>query len=71
MFLCIFGAIYRFRFRLFAQAGNSTSLVLIYLEVGAVSVGVSEDFAFYLISIANASSLFGRLTASAVTDRMG
>ncbi|KAF9047236.1 major facilitator superfamily domain-containing protein [Rhodocollybia butyracea] len=37
----------------------------------AVAVGVSPEMAFYLISIANASSAFGRIVAGFMTDRIG
>ncbi|KAF7370383.1 MFS domain-containing protein [Mycena sanguinolenta] len=35
--------------------------VLTYIDVSAVAAGVSPDFSFYLVSIANGCSLFGRL----------
>lgn len=37
----------------------------------AVSVGISSDYAFYLVAIANASSLFGRFCAGGLSDRIG
>ncbi|KAJ6589954.1 major facilitator superfamily domain-containing protein [Mycena vulgaris] len=45
--------------------------VLTYIDVSATSVGVSPDFSFYLISMANAASLFGRLMSGVATDRLG
>ncbi|KAJ7186131.1 major facilitator superfamily domain-containing protein [Mycena filopes] len=45
--------------------------VLIYIDVSAVSVGVSPNFAFYLVSIANGCSLFARLAAGVGADRFG
>ncbi|KAJ7231881.1 major facilitator superfamily domain-containing protein [Mycena haematopus] len=45
--------------------------VLTYIDVSAVSVGVSPDFSFYLVSIANGCSLFGRLAGGIVSDRIG
>ncbi|KAJ7696439.1 MFS general substrate transporter [Mycena rosella] len=45
--------------------------VLTYIDVSAVSVGVSPDFSFYLISIANGSSLFGRIAGGISSDRFG
>ncbi|KIK51630.1 hypothetical protein GYMLUDRAFT_50448 [Collybiopsis luxurians FD-317 M1] len=45
--------------------------VLTYIEVSALSVGVSPDLAFYLVSIANASSAFGRIIAGVMADRIG
>ncbi|KAJ7198605.1 MFS general substrate transporter, partial [Mycena pura] len=46
-------------------------LVLTYIDVSAASMGVSPDFAFYLISMANGASLVGRLTAGITTDKIG
>ncbi|KZV82065.1 MFS general substrate transporter [Exidia glandulosa HHB12029] len=45
--------------------------VLTYLDVGAISHGVSPEFSFYLISIANASSAVGRLASGVMGDRIG
>ncbi|KZP29024.1 MFS general substrate transporter [Athelia psychrophila] len=45
--------------------------VLTYIDVSAVSVGVEPDFSFYLISIANAASGFGRIGAGFAADRFG
>ncbi|KAJ7350626.1 MFS general substrate transporter [Mycena albidolilacea] len=45
--------------------------VLTYIDVSATSVGISPDFSFYLISIANGASLFGRLTAGFAADKLG
>ncbi|KAJ7029992.1 major facilitator superfamily domain-containing protein [Mycena alexandri] len=45
--------------------------LLTYIDISATSVGISSDFAFYLISIANAASLFGRLVAGVTTDKFG
>ncbi|KAK7057635.1 MFS domain-containing protein [Favolaschia claudopus] len=45
--------------------------VLTYIDVSATSVGISPDFSFYLISMANGASLFGRLMAGTVADRIG
>lgn len=45
--------------------------VLTYLDISAVSVGISPDFSFYLLSIANASSGFGRYATGFTTDRFG
>ncbi|KAF7983121.1 hypothetical protein HWV62_24079 [Athelia sp. TMB] len=45
--------------------------VLTYIEVSALSIGIDPNFAFYLISIASASSLFGRLFSGVVADRTG
>lgn len=45
--------------------------VLTYIDVSAVHAGLSPDFTFYLVSIANAASGFGRLTGGVLADRMG
>ncbi|KAF8146854.1 MFS general substrate transporter [Mycena galopus ATCC 62051] len=45
--------------------------VLTYIGISATSVGISPDFSDYLISIANAASLFGRITAGLTTDKFG
>ncbi|KAF9220115.1 MFS general substrate transporter [Gyrodon lividus] len=44
---------------------------LTYIPISAIQVGVSNDFAFYYIAIANGSSAFGRLTAGLLADRLG
>ncbi|KAF7351027.1 MFS domain-containing protein [Mycena sanguinolenta] len=45
--------------------------VLTYIGVSATAAGLSSEFSFYLISIANAASLFGRITAGLITDKFG
>ncbi|TFK63766.1 MFS general substrate transporter [Pluteus cervinus] len=45
--------------------------VLTYVDVSATAIGINPDFAFYLVSIANASSLFGRYVAGIMSDRIG
>ncbi|KAJ7580774.1 major facilitator superfamily domain-containing protein [Mycena floridula] len=45
--------------------------VLTYIDIDAISVGVPSDFSFYLVSIANASSLLGRLTTGFAVDKFG
>ncbi|KAI3618036.1 hypothetical protein WG66_005549 [Moniliophthora roreri] len=45
--------------------------VLTYIDVAALSVGVSPDLSFYLLSIENASSGLGRLSAALLTDKIG
>ncbi|KAJ7104537.1 major facilitator superfamily domain-containing protein [Mycena crocata] len=45
--------------------------VLTYIDVSATSVGIPSDFSFYLISMANGASLFGRLMAGVTTDKFG
>ena len=44
---------------------------LFYTSVWATSLGFSENFAFYLISILNGASLFGRILPGFVADRYG
>jgi len=39
--------------------------------VSAVEIGVSKDFAFYIISISNAASAVGRLLAGIIGDKIG
>jgi hypothetical protein len=45
--------------------------VLTYVGVSATNIGISSDFAFYFVAIANASSLFGRYLAGSLADRVG
>ncbi|CAE6362982.1 unnamed protein product [Rhizoctonia solani] len=45
--------------------------VLTYLEVYGTEIGLPEDFAFYMIPIANAASLFGRVGSGVVSDHIG
>ncbi|KAJ3512139.1 hypothetical protein NLJ89_g3699 [Agrocybe chaxingu] len=45
--------------------------VLTYVGVSATSIGISTDFAFYFVAIANAASLVGRYCAGVVCDRVG
>ena len=45
--------------------------VLTYVGVSATSLGISSEFSFYFIAIANASSFFGRYTAGNLADRLG
>ncbi|KAJ7117707.1 MFS general substrate transporter [Mycena epipterygia] len=45
--------------------------VLTYIDVSAVTEGVSPNFSFYLVSIANGCSLFGRLAGGISSDRFG
>ena len=47
------------------------TIVLTYIDVGAVQAGISPDFSFYLISIANVSSAPGRILTGIVADRVG
>ncbi|KAH9928564.1 MFS general substrate transporter [Epithele typhae] len=43
--------------------------VLTYLDVAAVQQGISDNLAFYLLSIANACSAVGRVVGGLVADR--
>ncbi|KAF8065358.1 major facilitator superfamily domain-containing protein [Lyophyllum atratum] len=45
--------------------------VLTYVSVSAVELGISASLSFYLVAIANASSLFGRFAAGSLSDRWG
>ncbi|TFY66807.1 hypothetical protein EVG20_g4288 [Dentipellis fragilis] len=45
--------------------------VLTYIDASAPSQGIDENFAFYLVSIANAASGFGRLGFGFCADRFG
>ncbi|KAI6043380.1 major facilitator superfamily domain-containing protein [Pisolithus marmoratus] len=45
--------------------------MLTYLSVSAMAVGVSANFSFYLVAVANAASGFGRLSAGKLADRIG
>ena len=46
-------------------------MVLTFLDASAVLVGVSPDFAFYCVSIANASSGPVRIATGIVADKFG
>ncbi|KIM36456.1 hypothetical protein M413DRAFT_78221 [Hebeloma cylindrosporum] len=45
--------------------------LLTYVGVSATSIGISSEFSFYFVAIANASSFFGRYTAGNLCDRLG
>ncbi|KAF8920290.1 MFS general substrate transporter [Mucidula mucida] len=45
--------------------------VLTYIDVSSKFYGVSPNFSFYLVSIANASSGFGRIVTGFAVDRVG
>ena len=45
--------------------------VLTYIDVSAVSEGISDQLAFYLLSIANACSAIGRIVGGLVADKTG
>ncbi|KAI6124769.1 MFS general substrate transporter [Pisolithus croceorrhizus] len=45
--------------------------MLTYLPVSAMAVGMSDNFSFYFLAIANAASALGRLSAGFLADRIG
>ncbi|KAJ3767200.1 major facilitator superfamily domain-containing protein [Lentinula raphanica] len=45
--------------------------VLTYIDISAVTNGVSPDYSFYLVSITNASSTVGRIVTGLVVDKSG
>ncbi|KIK66122.1 hypothetical protein GYMLUDRAFT_158610 [Collybiopsis luxurians FD-317 M1] len=45
--------------------------ILTYIDISAVTRGVSPDYSFYLVAIANASSAVGRIVAGVVVDKIG
>jgi len=45
--------------------------VLTYIDLAAVQNGLSTNFAFYLVSIANGGSVVGRLGAGTLGDKFG
>ncbi|KAG2136597.1 MFS general substrate transporter [Suillus bovinus] len=44
---------------------------LTYISVSAVTIGVSKHFSFYIIAIANAASMFGRVSSGLLADKIG
>ncbi|KAI0684837.1 MFS general substrate transporter [Cytidiella melzeri] len=60
---------------LFCAAGFTTFLglytVLTYISVGAVKSGISTDFAFYYVALANAGGVIGRGILGRLGDRFG
>ena len=45
--------------------------VLTYIDLGATAVGISPEFSFYLVSIANAGSGLGRILSGFFADKFG
>ncbi|KAF8638647.1 hypothetical protein AX17_002050 [Amanita inopinata Kibby_2008] len=45
--------------------------LLTFIDISAIRLGVSPDFAFYLVAIANGTSVFGRYSAGALGDVFG
>ncbi|OAX38725.1 MFS general substrate transporter [Rhizopogon vinicolor AM-OR11-026] len=62
-------------FTFYCISGIMVSLGLLteltYMSVSAVEIGVSEDFSFYIISISNAASAVGCLSAGIIGDKIG
>ena len=54
-----------------SQPSYRNSQVLTYIDISAAFVGVDENFSFYLVSIANAGSALGRVSAGFLSDRFG
>ncbi|KAG2150666.1 MFS general substrate transporter [Suillus bovinus] len=44
---------------------------LTYISVSAIAIGISKNFAFYIIAIANGASAFGRLSSGLIADKIG
>ena len=47
------------------------SEVLTYIDLSATTVGISPEFSFYLLSIANAGSGVGRIVSGILADKFG
>lgn len=45
--------------------------VLTFIDISAVSWGVSPDYSFYLVAIANGASGFGRVIGGLISDKVG
>ena len=45
--------------------------VLNYIDTSAIAVGISPEFSFYLVSIANAGSGLGRISSGFFADKLG
>ncbi len=50
---------------------NLSHAVLTYVHVSATKLGSTPELAFYYVSFANASSVFGRWAAGVLADRIG
>ena len=48
-----------------------TLKVLTYIDLSATMVGISPEFSFYLLSITNAASGFGRVASGLLGDKFG
>lgn len=58
-------------YKLHREADVNDQTVLTYIGLSAIAVGVSPGFSFYLVSIANASSGFGRVASGYLGDKIG
>ena len=47
------------------------SKALTYIDLSATTIGISPEFSFYLLSIANAGSGVGRLASGILADKFG
>ena len=47
------------------------SKALTYIDLSATTVGISPEFSFYLLSIANAGSGLGRIVSGILADKFG
>jgi len=45
--------------------------VLTYVDLSATTIGISPEFSFYLVSIANAGSGVGRIVSGYFADKLG
>lgn len=63
----------RFRFPILVIVSHLTqaSKVLTYIDLSATEVGISPEFTFYLVSIANAGSGLGRISSGILADKFG
>ena len=57
----------------FSCHGSATKVlkVLTYIDVSASAAGISPEFSFYLVSIANAGSGLGRILSGMLADKFG
>jgi len=45
--------------------------VLTYIDLSATTVGISPEFSFYLVSVANAGAGLGRISSGFFADKLG
>lgn len=45
--------------------------VLTFIDISAIAIGISPDFSFYLVSLANAGSGVGRIVTGLMADKFG